>query len=190
MCTLTFNNTIAVKRLVAFLILLLYLYNLAGYLVAFSVLQQRIQREVKLMLKATVPPSELMTFSFHSEQLQRGDYGLVWLKKNEFRYRGGMYDVVSQNVVGDSTQFFCINDVQEERLFENLALHVQRQTGDSPDQKNLDSFHGAFKHSLHTGCTWLAALFPTGRSEIEPREQIVSMPRDVLLPPPRFLTAS
>lgn len=36
--------------------------------------------------------------------------------QNEFSYYGRLYDIVSESVNGNTTWYYCINDIQEEKL--------------------------------------------------------------------------
>lgn len=136
------------KRYFALVFLSLYLYNIVGYLVIFSYLQYRVRCEVKQMLKASFPVHDLTTFAFQNEGLANDRYPLQWVDDHEFRYSGKMYDIVRSHISGDSTYFTCINDTQEEQLFEHLDNQVQRNMADSGQPSKLDAFKDVFKDSL------------------------------------------
>lgn len=136
------------KRFVASVFLLLYAYNIAGYLLLFAVLQYRTSSEVKRMLKLGVPESQLTTFAFHTHSLANGSYHLQWLDEHEFRRDGRMYDIVRSFVREDTTYLICINDVQEDQLFEHLDNHVQRAIGSSGTLNKFDAFKDVFKDSF------------------------------------------
>lgn len=173
------------KRFLILLFLFLYVYNLVGYLAVFSFLQYRIHGEVKRMLKASIPASELIHFTFHTSKLENGEYSLQWIKKNEFRYGGGMFDIVASRVSRDSTHFLCINDIQEERLFKNISNHVQRHMNDSSDQKNLDAFKDILKKSHTSRMVSFGALSLMGTVAGYPPNPYDSIKPDVPFLPPR-----
>ncbi len=82
--------------------------------------------------------SELVELKFSNEQLETE---VQWEHSKEFEYRGQMYDVVSRNIVGDSTQFFCWWDYEETELNKKLTSLVQlamgqRQNNKSSNQQN------------------------------------------------------
>lgn len=136
------------KKFVAIIFLSLYIYNIAGYLALFAVMQQRARAEIKKSLKQSVPEHELHHFAFHTPSLDTGVYPIQWIDDHEFRYNGSMYDIVRQLRVQDTTYFVCVNDIQEERLFAHLDSHVQRHMGDSGQPGKLDPFKDVFKDSL------------------------------------------
>ncbi len=146
------------KKFVAIVFLSLYVYNIAGYLALFAVMQQRARAEIKKALKLSVPEHELHHFAFHTYSLQAGHYPIQWIEEHEFRYNGGMYDIVRSHTKHDTTYFVCVNDVQEERLFAHLDSHVQRHMGDSGQPGKFDSFKDVFKDSLARA----AYVAPTG----------------------------
>jgi len=79
----------------------------------------------------SVPAQELVLIRVTGESAS----ALEWIKSFEFRYRGNLYDIVRTGQSGDTTFYYCINDVQEERLFAGLDGHVRRQmesTGGHP----------------------------------------------------------
>ena len=176
------------RRSFALVFLFLYLYNIAGYLAVFSVLQYRIRTEVKKMIKESVPQSELIQFAFYTSSLERGDYHLQWTKENEFRHAGSMYDIVRSHISGDSTYFLCVNDVQEDHLFASLDSHVQRHMGDSGLAGKFDSFKNVFQDSYISRPPQSEVQEPTGKIIVRPLDKYVSVDRDVPFLPPRFLS--
>ncbi len=136
------------KRAIAIVILSLYLYNFVGYLALFAFLQYRVRADMKTKIKSSVPESELVLLAFPSQALEEGSCALQWLDDHEFRYDGNMYDIVGVHLRADSTFFLCLNDTQEEKLFEDLDLHVQRQMANSGQLDKLDAFKDVFSHSL------------------------------------------
>jgi len=178
------------KRFVASLFLLLYLYNSAGYLAVFSYLQYRVRSEVKQMLKASVPRSELVLFAFHTRSLESNIYAIHWIEDHEFRYQGGMYDIVNSSCVGDTTYLLCLNDIMEEELFKDLGNHVQRHMGYSEKQGMLDSLRDVFKQSYFTCIDLFDDLLAIGLS-VAPQEDIYkSVVMDIPSPPPRTFAVS
>lgn len=175
------------RRLFIFVFLFLYFHNLVGYLAVYAVMKYRIQGEVKEMIKASVPISELTSFSFLTSDLDREKTAIQWMADDEFRYEGRMYDIVAVQVNGDSTYFKCINDIQEERLFADLGDHVRRQMGDSGNQGRLDTFKDIFKDSHIRNISLCNHLSATGTIIALPVNEYVSVDRDVPFLPPKSL---
>lgn len=174
------------RRLFALVFISLYLYNIVGYLALFSVLQYQVRNEVKNMLKAGVSEKELVKFAFHTPSLRNGIYQIQWIDKNEFRYDGRMYDVVRSTAAQDTTYVFCINDTQENRLFENLDTHVQREMDGSAKPGKFDAFKDVFKDSYAYRFIHFNLLSCTGIIVDLLVDQYVSVELDMPFLPPRF----
>jgi hypothetical protein len=177
------------KRFIAFVFLFLYAYNIAGYLLLFSVLQYRTRSEVKKTLKSSVPETALATFSFHTTSLASGAYSLLWVDDGEFRLGEKLYDIVRSFERGDTTYLICINDVQEERLFEHLDNHVQREMGNSGQASKFDAFKDVFKDSLSKKITRIERLAVEGNVTLAAFGNYSPFNPDVPSLPPRSTPA-
>ncbi len=125
------------KKAVSFLLLILFLYSIAGIFISFKVQQFEVKKEIKLRLKKSVPKSELTLFSFHPSSDEYST--LQWIEDHEFRYNGKMYDIVYRSADSDGTLHFqCINDTKEEILFADLDEQVQKNcdSRSNPSAKN------------------------------------------------------
>ena len=111
------------KQASALLLLSLFVFQLGGWLLPFYVHQQGIRHEIKQRIKKGVPEGELVYFEANEDFLS----SIVWENSHEFRYQGSMYDVVETKNIDGITNYACINDKQEERLFEQLDLLVQKE---------------------------------------------------------------
>jgi hypothetical protein len=171
------------KQTFAYLFLILYSYNLAGYILVFSVRQTVVRNEIRSMLKESAPESDLILLTFHTSSLKQGKYPLRWIEDHEFRYAGAMYDIVRSHSSGDSTQFLCFNDTLEEALFADLDSHVQR--GMSNHSAWLDAVMDLFETSFtdfHPPTPSLMAIAINGPPVQALYESVVS---NVIPPPPR-----
>jgi hypothetical protein len=105
----------------------------------FVAAQNKIRKEIKMRIKQSVPQEELVLFAFTAEEAA----SLHWIKSYEFRYKGGMYDIVWTHTSGDSVYYQCVNDVQEEELFRSLHEQVERQMNDLARNGGPDAFKKA-----------------------------------------------
>ena len=177
------------RRFFALIFLSLYLYNIVGYLAVFSVIQYRIRSEVRKLLKESVPDSQLHHFSFHTGTLERGEYQIQWIEDHEFRREGQMFDVVRSFVVNDTTYVVCINDVEEEKLFEHLDNHVKRQMEHNGQSGKFDSFKDVFQDSHRTIILVFHRLDFSGEVIALSLDGYLSIALDVPFLPPRFATS-
>jgi hypothetical protein len=172
-----------VKKLCSLVFLFIYFYNIVGYLVAIRVAQDQIRREVKALLKAGVPEGELITIAIKKDDERL----LVWLKPHEFRYRGGMYDVIRSHVSNDTTYYVCINDVQEERLFEHLDEHVRNHMNADARTHKADLAKDLLKAHVVQQMYDPSTPLPVVTVAARPDQFYVSNIVEVPTPPPRHM---
>lgn len=146
------------KKVTVFILLSTFLFNIAGYFIAFKVLQFQIRKEIKSEIKQQLAASELTTIIInkaHPEQIS-------WEEKGkEFYFAGGLYDIISSTETSDSIYYYCINDVQEELLFENLDEHINKYVTTDEFSKNRSAKKLAnpsiklyFTHSISLACDY------------------------------------
>jgi len=150
------------RQTIATFFLLLYLYNFAGYLAVFSILQYRTQNEIRRRIASEISDDQLTPLAFHVDLLKHESALFQWVEKNEFRHGGEMYDVVRTRIVGDSAYFLCIRDTDEERLLSNLHEHTQREMNHSGALNSFDSFRDVFKNSFNNPATGAGVLVDLG----------------------------
>jgi hypothetical protein len=113
-------------RIFSLLLLIIFLYNLGGYFVAFRALQYQVKKEIKTRLKQGVPDSELELITVSADPDKHpADFHKI--DRHEVKYRGSMYDIVRTEHRGDSIYYHCIKDEDETRLFAGLDGHVKRE---------------------------------------------------------------
>ncbi len=178
------------KRLLAVILLLLYLYNFVGYLILFAVIQSKVHREVTLAFKKKLLDSELVRLSFATAKLHNGPCGIVWMKEKEFRFKGMMYDVFRSFQDGDTTHFLCINDAQEERLFVNLEGHVRRHVSEDKRFGKLEMLKNSLNDSFTTSPLRLLDLEDTGLFVSSSTHSFESTLLDPPFHPPRNLSGT
>lgn len=99
------------KRLVAHIILLAFIFNICGYYLTYEVTRYLARQEMKDLLAKT--PPRLATFDLPASGHMPG---LVWIHAREFRYKGEMYDVVTKVASGSKIRLYCVRDMKEEIL--------------------------------------------------------------------------
>ena len=101
------------RKVLSGILILVFLFNIGGYYLWFSVLQLRIQEEVIKEMKKGLKEEDLclVIADLNSEQ------EIKWIKPGrEFRYHGEMYDVVKIKIRNQKKYLYCINDVKEKLL--------------------------------------------------------------------------
>ncbi len=116
------------RKLISQSLFLLVIWQIVGFVAYFDVSHYTLKKEIKSLLKRGIPEGELITYTFNQKELNQ----LKWLKKNEFEFKGNLYDVVStEKLPGSKWKLACISDKQETLLFATLSQNVASNLGDS-----------------------------------------------------------
>ncbi|MBI1183534.1 hypothetical protein GC194_04650 [bacterium] len=107
------------------------------YVFAFILAKNRIQQQVKEKIEAGLPESQLVKFTFSTQQWQQ----LPLEENREFELDGHKYDIVKRKVLPGKVVLSCIADHDEERLFASLnkLVHLQ-MTQDPVKNQTSNSF--------------------------------------------------
>jgi hypothetical protein len=123
------------------------LLQAAGYLIVFGLQRHEIRKEIKQQIKAGVPEEELVLLKIPKAFEAKPNPLFQRIHAHEFRYNGGMYDIVRQEAHEDTTWYYCLSDEKETQLFANLEELVksdmnqnsQRRERNEKLQRLLDS---------------------------------------------------
>ena len=106
------------RNRIALVFLLFVTWQLVGVTTWFELSRVSIRKEIKTRIKARIPEKDLIYHSFTPDQLKN----LTWLKKNEFRFNGHLYDVVHRSIQENGSVLLkCIDDIKEKVLFATLG---------------------------------------------------------------------
>ena len=124
------------------------LFNLFGYYFVFKCDQICVKSEMKGMIRNG-------SFRGHNEEIilinPATDRDFKILDKDEIRYRGKMYDVISSKTSGNSVVFRCINDTKEEQLLARYDKYSTWVTGMNLPERSRNSqamLYHIIKHAL------------------------------------------
>ncbi len=114
------------KRTFSILLLLVFAFNIGGFLSVFEIQKGMARKQMKRRLKEGVPEAQLSHITIGKQEAAT----LEWKKSNEFRYKGNLYDIVKSSRDADGTiHYYCVTDKQETVLFANLDELVKQSTG-------------------------------------------------------------
>jgi len=146
------------RNLVAIALFAFTLFQTAGYFFVFKLQKHDIRQEIKQQIRAGVPEDELVLFKIPGTWTENSR-SLQHIHEGEFRYNGVMYDVVRQEMRGDTTWYYCLADEKETRLFANLDEAVKRDMNQNPArQQKLErmlQLFGPLYCSHHQGFLFL-----------------------------------
>lgn len=90
--------------------------------ISLRIERAKIRREVKHLLMNQTPKDELCFLKFATNEI---DQQVNWKHESEFEFNHKMYDIVSSEINGDSTYYWCWLDKEETALnkhFNELAF--------------------------------------------------------------------
>lgn len=120
------------KKTLSIILLSIFSFNTGGFFLLFKIQQLLVIEEMKERIKQTLLPTELTLIRIDTKNHNE----IEWENKNEFRYKGEMYDVVSTKTCEDGqVAYYCINDQKETTLFRNLDEQVKKNR-DAGDKEN------------------------------------------------------
>ena len=115
------------RKTFAGLFIMALLFNTSGAYLLFSVYRAQVRKEIKKQIKQSVPADQLHYLTFDLQEVEDGSSGIRWIHDAEFVYKGKMYDIVSKATENGKITYACINDHQEEKLFEHLSSLENQQ---------------------------------------------------------------
>ena len=102
-----------VRKLLALLFIAVIFFNLCGYYFIFLAEQNDLKCEMKSLIHSG-KMNEFSEVIITSNPYNDPDFR--WNDKNEFLYKGHLYDVISLKASGNNWFITCINDTKEEQL--------------------------------------------------------------------------
>jgi hypothetical protein len=133
-----------VKKLLTITVVALFLFNTMGYFFVFRINQSFIRSEVRQIIKSGIF-KENYTLLKIANPPSNPDFRRT--DKDEFVYRGRMYDIVSERTAGDTTYFYCINDKQEENLIAGFREIQKYSPGTGSSEKSRHA-HALLYHVI------------------------------------------
>jgi hypothetical protein len=123
------------KKCVSIILAFLIFVNSAGYIILFWEIQQDIKREMVQKISEILPSDALTCIKFLKNEISRSE----WIEKNEFEYKGSMYDVVKKEETSIYYLLYCINDEKEEILIKNYSRQFDANK-EKPTQHSSRTF--------------------------------------------------
>lgn len=149
--------------------ILLFFCLLAPIAATFTYLQyrrQQVRKEVKHQIIAGIDRAELVLLKFTEKQSQTE---LEWKHSKEFEYEGQMYDIVEYETLGDTTYYWCWEDVAETTLNKKLDDLTAYALGKNPqDQENQRRLLSFFKSLYFPAGSNLEFPIPGDTNKINP----------------------
>lgn len=119
----------------------------SGFYLGFNLKLYSIkQTQKQIILSSRLRDQFVHNFAFSKNDIQKSTINILFKEKNEIKYKGKMYDIISQKDDRDSLFIQCISDEEEDYTLalsgnEKIKLQKQKDTKDLSDIKfNLNNF--------------------------------------------------
>ena len=175
------------KKLFAIFLVALFLFNTVGYYFVFSYNQYTIRKEIHCLIRTRYFEGSCIMLQI-STPLLNSDF--KWLETGEFRYKGVLYDVISEKSVGQITTFHCINDKQEEKLIAGLSHSQEFAFGQNNPARTKHAtamLYHVIKLALVENRWNYSPQVPMEISFFNPINLLSSVLRPPISPPPRLV---
>ena len=128
------------KKITAIVLLVIFLFNIMGYFIAFKITQHQIKCEVAGRIssfelsKFTENNTELTKIKVHKRELHK----IVFKDKGkEIFLDNKMYDIVKTTETDEHIIYHCLHDKEESILVAGLEEHINNTVvGDNPIKNN------------------------------------------------------
>jgi hypothetical protein len=125
--------SIQMKKIAPIFLLCIFLFNTVGYYIAFTAVQYQIKSEVKSEMMIDLSLDKLTSVTVNTTDQSK----IQWFEDGkEMEFNGERYDIVKSTKNNKSTTYYCIDDKQEETLFENLDKHINTHIAANKPLKN------------------------------------------------------
>lgn len=170
----------------------LLLFQSAGMGLVFSLQVSAARHEIKQLIKAGVPEEDQVLLKIPMALEQTPNSTFVRKHEREFRYKGEMYDILRQEIHGDTIWYTCIHDVKESGLFKDLDKRVNAFLSSNPAQKEQMQFSLQFFHQQYVQGVFVELSpvfqFQNLRFEVITPAVLDGVWRDLLKPPNKIYT--
>ncbi|MEO6883363.1 MAG: hypothetical protein ABI199_04975 [Bacteroidia bacterium] len=177
------------KKTLSFFLLVLFLFNVGGFYVAYVVLHKQNQKTFfSLVQKNNF--SKFKTLRISNEEMENTS---VFQKKNsdEFRYKGKMYDIVRQHKTKNETVFYCYEDENDSSLSTALTNQINNfvHSNDTNNTQKNNFLNSFFNKLYCTHSRILNTFFPgkIGFEKIFFQAEYNSPHGKVPVPPPKYI---
>ncbi len=141
-----------IKKTISIILLFIFLYNISGYYIAFSVQQTEVKKIVRSFFRSG-GQEDMLVLRILAEKEKE----IVWYNQEEFNLNGKMYDVAFMKHEKNILLLYCYNDSKEDHLFTSLNSHFknnipvpQKNSGDNLKVPFPDYFAGLSQNGFFT----------------------------------------
>jgi len=127
------------KKLLSTVLLLIFLFQMAGYYFVFKIQQREIKKEFKRLLFAGIAEDKLVVIEFDKNRKPGKGEEIKFIENHEILYHNTFYDIVRKEIHGSVTKYFCIADHDETILFAQLNKVLKNEMNKKSDRKKQNT---------------------------------------------------
>lgn len=99
--------------MVVIILIAVFAFNLAGYRIVLNIHQKQVRKEIKQRIREGISEDDLVSITVTPQNRDQ----LQWKKKDEFYYKGELYDIVRVEIIDESTVVYhSLADSREHQL--------------------------------------------------------------------------
>jgi hypothetical protein len=132
-------NIIIKNLLVSGMIFLLISHGIIEFGM-FKYFQFNSRLRISGLIESGIADHDQVLFIFDKENYRDPGWELKWINANEFRYQGGMFDIINTVIKGDSIYLYCVQDMDESDLYAILDKIIEEDDDDQDDQGRINNF--------------------------------------------------
>lgn len=127
------RNPTALKNATVFFLLLVFGFNFGGAYIILRIQQHQIRSEIVHQIKQGISDKDLTRITVTAENENQ----LIWKDREEFSYKGTMYDIVRIEILDSNTKVYhCISDSQETKLIAKYNKDFKKKRKDRNHRTN------------------------------------------------------
>ncbi|NBX81228.1 MAG: hypothetical protein EBQ94_12800 [Flavobacteriales bacterium] len=176
------------KTLFSFLLLTLMTYNFVGLFPTYSYFESSNKIEIEKRIKVAKVNNDFTELNLDQKSFDE----LVWVKKNEFRYNGHLYDFVNKKIDKEGNIIvYVIDDTKEKHRIDNYNNHIGNNSSNSSPTKNTTKLTAFFsqlylpvQHQFEITSIYFEANMRSNHYYFS--KNLFRFDREIPSPPPQF----
>jgi hypothetical protein len=174
------------KRTLSILLILLLVFNSAGFVLVYYELLYIFQLDAKTSLSSYVPDELLTEIIIHKDGLNRE---IEWIDDGEIKVNGKMFDILRRENQGDDTVLVCVSDDKENKLQEIFEESFNKSFNPSASKTPaVNILKILIKNALAPETKNYFYISGKQRPLTFVLEEILDPFLDVLTPPPKYFS--
>jgi len=127
------------KKVLSISLLLIFLFQMAGFYFVFKIQQREIRKEFKRLLQSGIAEDKLVVIEFDKNCKPAKGEEIKFIENHEIFFHNTFYDIVRKETLGSVTKYFCIADHDETLLFARLNTVMKDEMNKNNERKRQNN---------------------------------------------------